>query len=92
MRHTLHKWRYRLGALPLIQVYLGSKFCPSLFETVGLRVATLCIRDSSMFSLCSSSKTVRLLEVHQLLIWFVRTLIITAIVLSYSLKYYSYST
>jgi hypothetical protein len=36
--HTLHKRRYHLDALFLTQVYRGSKFCPSVLETVGLRI------------------------------------------------------
>jgi hypothetical protein len=62
--HTLHKRRDHLDALFLIQVYLGSKFCPSVMETVGLRVPTrhlLC----STFAL--QLKTVLLLDVLQLL-------------------------
>jgi hypothetical protein len=34
---TLRKRRYYLDALFLIQVYLGSIFCPSVLDTVGLR-------------------------------------------------------
>jgi hypothetical protein len=30
--------RHHLDALFFIQVYLGSKFCPSVLEIVGLRV------------------------------------------------------
>jgi hypothetical protein len=54
--HTLHKRRYHLDALFLTQVYRGSKFCPSVLETVGLRILVRYIRDFSMFSVCSSSK------------------------------------
>jgi hypothetical protein len=54
--HTLHKRRYNLDALFLTQVYRGSKFCPSVLETVGLRVPVRYIRDFSMFSVGSSSK------------------------------------
>jgi hypothetical protein len=54
--HTLHKRRCHLDALFLTQVYRGSKFCPSVFETVGLRVPVRYIRDFSMFNVCSSSK------------------------------------
>jgi hypothetical protein len=38
--HTLHKRRYHLDALFLIQVHHGSKFCPSVLGTVGLCVST----------------------------------------------------
>jgi hypothetical protein len=34
--HTLRMRRYHLKAQFLIQVYLGSEFCPSGFETAGL--------------------------------------------------------
>jgi hypothetical protein len=54
--HNLHKRRYHLGALSLTQVYRGSKFCPSVLETVGLRVPVRYITHFSMFSVCSSSK------------------------------------
>jgi hypothetical protein len=54
--HTLHKRSYHLDALFLTQVYRGSKFCPSVLETVGLRVPIRYIRDFSMFSVCSSRK------------------------------------
>jgi hypothetical protein len=54
--HTLHKRRYHLDASFLTQVYRGSKFCPSILETIGLRVPVRYIRDFSMFSVCSSSK------------------------------------
>jgi hypothetical protein len=54
--HTLHKRRYHLDAPFLTQVYRGSEFCPSVLETVGLRVPVRYIRDFSMFSVCSSSK------------------------------------
>ncbi|PNF34240.1 hypothetical protein B7P43_G17496 [Cryptotermes secundus] len=54
--HTLHKRRYHLDALFLIQVYRGSVFCPSALEIVGLRVPVLYIRDFHMFNVCSVSK------------------------------------
>jgi hypothetical protein len=47
--HTLRKRRYHLDALFLIQVYLGSKFCPSVLETVGLCVPTRHLRDFPLF-------------------------------------------
>jgi hypothetical protein len=42
--HTLHKRRYHLDALFLIRVYRGSKFRPSLLETLRLRVPARHIR------------------------------------------------
>jgi hypothetical protein len=57
--HTLRKRRYHLDALFLTQVYRGSKFCPSVLETVGLRVPVQSVRDFSMFSVCSYSKNCR---------------------------------
>jgi hypothetical protein len=41
----------------LIQVYLGSKFYPSLLEISGLRVSARYIRDFALFNVCSSSKS-----------------------------------
>jgi hypothetical protein len=43
--------------LSLTQDYLGSKFCPSLLEPVGLRVPARYIRDFSVFNACSSTKS-----------------------------------
>jgi hypothetical protein len=54
--HTLHKRRYHLDALFLIQVYCGLKYCPSLLEAVSLRVPTRYLRDFSMFNFSPSSK------------------------------------
>jgi hypothetical protein len=42
---------YHLDALFLIQVYLGSKFCPSVLETLRLRVPTRHLRLSSVLCL-----------------------------------------
>jgi hypothetical protein len=39
--HTQCKRRHHLDTLFLIQVYLGSKFCTSLLETIGLGVPAL---------------------------------------------------
>jgi hypothetical protein len=66
--HTLHKRMYHLDALFLIQVYRGFKFCPSLSETVRLRVPTRYLRDFSMFHVGPSLKIVLLQDVHRLLI------------------------
>ncbi|PNF35360.1 hypothetical protein B7P43_G02582 [Cryptotermes secundus] len=54
--HTLHKRRYHLDALFLVQVYRGSVLCPSAFETFGLRVPVRYIRDFPMFNVCSVRK------------------------------------
>jgi hypothetical protein len=54
--HTLHMRRHRLDAVFLTPVYSGSKFCPSVLETVGLRVPPWHIRDFALFSVCSSCK------------------------------------
>ncbi|PNF20040.1 hypothetical protein B7P43_G05817 [Cryptotermes secundus] len=51
--HTLCTRRHRLDALFLIQVYFGSKFCPSALEIVGLRVPARYIRDFALFNVCS---------------------------------------
>jgi hypothetical protein len=37
---TLHKRRRHFDALLLINVFSGTKFCPSVLEIVGLRVPT----------------------------------------------------
>jgi hypothetical protein len=50
--HTLRKRRNDLDALFLIQVYLGSKFCPS----VGLRVPIRHLRDFPLFYVCPTMK------------------------------------
>jgi hypothetical protein len=52
----LHKRRYHLDALFLIQVYRGLKYCPSLLEAVGLRVPSRYLRDFSMFRFSPSLK------------------------------------
>jgi hypothetical protein len=55
--HTLRKSKYRLDALFLIQIYLGSKCYHSVLETAGRkRVPTRHIRDFSILNVCSSNK------------------------------------
>jgi hypothetical protein len=56
--HTLYQYmrRHHLNALFLIQVYFGSKFCPSVLEIVGLRVPARYIGDFALFSACSSCR------------------------------------
>jgi hypothetical protein len=51
---ALRTRRHHLDARFLIQVYLGSKFCPSVLEIVGLRVPARYIRDFALFYVCSS--------------------------------------
>jgi hypothetical protein len=53
---TLHMRRHHLDALFLIQVYFGSKFCPSVLAITALRVPSRYIRDFALFNVCSSSK------------------------------------
>jgi hypothetical protein len=48
--------RHRLDALFFIQVYLGSKFCPSVLEIVDIRVPARYIRDFALFNVYPSSK------------------------------------
>jgi hypothetical protein len=48
--------RHQLHALFLIQLYLGSTFCPSVLEIAGLRVPARYIRDFALFNVCSSCK------------------------------------
>jgi hypothetical protein len=51
---TLHvRWRH-IDTLFLINIFRGTKFCPSVLEAVGLRVPTRNIRNFSTLS-CSSS-------------------------------------
>jgi hypothetical protein len=66
--YTLHKRRHHLNALFLIQVYLGSKFCLSILETVSFSPYSAPQRlfFCSMFAL--QLKTVLLLDALQLLI------------------------
>jgi hypothetical protein len=47
--------RQQLDAMFLIQIYLGSKFCPSLLETVDLRVPARYIRDIALLNAHFSS-------------------------------------
>jgi hypothetical protein len=54
--HTLRMRRQRVDAVFLTKVYSGSKFCPSVLETVGLRVPPRRIRDFALFSVCCSCK------------------------------------
>jgi hypothetical protein len=79
--HSLRKRRDHLEALFLIQVYLDSKFCPSVLETVGLRVLTRHLRDFPMFYVCPKFKTVLLLDVLQLLMLSARTLMSLEIIM-----------
>jgi hypothetical protein len=54
--HTLYMRRHRLDALFRSQVYLGSEFCPSVLEIVGLGVPARYIGDFALFNVCSSCK------------------------------------
>jgi hypothetical protein len=51
---TLHIRRRHLDAAFLINVFRGTKYCPSVLETVGIRVPTRNIRNFTMFN-CSSN-------------------------------------
>jgi hypothetical protein len=51
---TLHIRRRHFVALFLINVFSGTKYCPSVMETVGIRVPTRNIRNFTTFS-CSFS-------------------------------------
>jgi hypothetical protein len=51
---TLHNRRRHFDALFLVNVFCGTKCCPSVLETVGLRIPSRNIRDFNMFT-CSSS-------------------------------------
>jgi hypothetical protein len=55
--HIFLRRRHRLNALALPYPSLcGSKFCPSVLDTVPLRVPSRYIRDSSMFNVCPYSE------------------------------------
>jgi hypothetical protein len=54
--HALRMRRHRLDAVFPTQAYSGSKFCPSVLETVGFRFPPRRIRDLALFSVCSSCK------------------------------------
>jgi hypothetical protein len=47
--HTLSDLRCHLDALFLLNVFSGSKFCPTLLETVSLRVSHQNFRDFKLF-------------------------------------------
>jgi hypothetical protein len=51
---TLHSRRRQIDALFLISTFKGLYNCPSVLETVGIRVPSRNIRNFSMFC-CSSS-------------------------------------
>jgi hypothetical protein len=51
---TLHIRRHHIDALFLIHAFCGTKYCPSVLETVGLRVPTRNTRNFTTFS-CSFS-------------------------------------
>jgi hypothetical protein len=52
---TLHIGRRHFDALFLVNVFSGTKQCPSVLETVGIRVPTRNMRNFTMFT-CSFSK------------------------------------
>ena len=41
------------GQIPVVNMYFGFKFCPYIFDTVGLRVPTRNFRESSVFNIPS---------------------------------------
>jgi hypothetical protein len=47
---TLHIRRHHIDALFLINAFYGTKNCPSVLETVGLRIPTRNIRNFTTFS------------------------------------------
>jgi hypothetical protein len=51
IKFTLYIRRRHLGALSL-NIFTGTKYCPSMLETVGIRVPTRGVRNFTMFS-CS---------------------------------------
>jgi hypothetical protein len=57
-----------------LKVYCGVKFCPSVLEIVGLRVPARYIRDFHCSMSAFQVKIVPLLDEHQLLMLFRRTL------------------
>jgi hypothetical protein len=56
---TLRRRSHCFDAFFLIQVYLGSKLCPSVLEIVDLRVPARYIRDFALVDVCFSCKNPR---------------------------------
>jgi hypothetical protein len=54
--HTLHKRKYHIDALFLIQVYLGFKLCPPVLEAAGLRVPARYLRNFSLMNVGATIK------------------------------------
>jgi hypothetical protein len=65
--HSLHTRVHHYNALLLIQVYLSSKFWPSVLETVGLQVPVRYIKGSVSFMSAPQVKIIHLLDALQLL-------------------------
>jgi hypothetical protein len=53
--HTLHERRHQLDAI-FVNVFLGSKSCPSTMDIIGLEVPTWKLREFSLFHVCLSYK------------------------------------
>jgi hypothetical protein len=53
---TLHERRHQLDAIFVINVFVGSKSCPSTMDIIGLRVPTRNLRDFPLFHVSSSYK------------------------------------
>jgi hypothetical protein len=53
---SLRTRRHYLDALFFVQVYRGLKSCPSLLESVSLRVPSSNLREFSLFGACPSNK------------------------------------
>jgi hypothetical protein len=51
---NLHERRHQLDAIFAINVFLGSKPCPSTMDIIGLRIPTRNLRDFSLFHVSSS--------------------------------------
>jgi hypothetical protein len=54
--NTLGKRRYHSDELPFTQIHRSFKFCPSILETLSLRVPSPYSIDFSMCKVCTSSK------------------------------------
>lgn len=60
--HNYHLVHYGYAYAPeqeklfFVEIYLGSKFFPSLSEIIGVHVADRCVRDFSLFNVCLCSK------------------------------------
>jgi hypothetical protein len=63
--HTLNDRRCHLDAFFLLNVFIGSKFRPTLLQTVGLQARNRNFRDFKLFHVDFSRRTVLPLDAHR---------------------------